>query len=62
MRINLMIPGPVNTPQRNRSHPGEDKSALPQPEELARQLLYLMSPDSREVRGRIFEGSIPLPA
>ncbi len=62
MRINLVIPGPVNTPQRNRSHPGEDKTALPQPEELAQRLLYLMSPDSRAVRGRMFEGMGSLPA
>ncbi len=53
MRINLVIPGPVNSPQRARTHPGEDKSGLPRPEDLASQLLYLMGPDSVTVRGQL---------
>ncbi len=60
-RINLVIPGPVNTPQRNRTHPGEDKSTLPQPEDMARGLVYLMGPDAREIRGRVIEGMAALP-
>lgn len=56
VRINLVIPGPMNSPQRARSHPGEEKSGLPQPEDLASRFLYLMGPDSREIRGRIFSG------
>lgn len=53
MRINLLIPGPVNSPQRARTHPGETKSALPQPDDLVPHFLHLMGPDSLEVRGRI---------
>lgn len=56
-RINLFIPGPVHSPQRALTHPGEDKSALPRPEELAERFLYLLGPDSREVRGQILTGA-----
>ena len=56
MRINLVIPGPINSPQRAKTHPGEGKDSLPQPDALMPRLLYLMGPDSSEVRGQIFEG------
>lgn len=54
-RINLVIPGPVNSPQRARTHPGEDKTALPRPEDLVPRLLYLMGPGSRSVRGQVID-------
>jgi NAD(P)-dependent dehydrogenase (short-subunit alcohol dehydrogenase family) len=56
MRINLLIPGPVNSPQRARTHPGEAKDSLPQPDELIPNLLYLMGSDGSSVRGQIVEG------
>lgn len=56
MRINLVIPGPINSPQRARTHPGEAKDSLPQIEDLIPRLLYLMGPDSAAVRGQTFEG------
>lgn len=55
LRINLVIPGPVNSPQRVKTHPGELKSTLPQPEDVAGALLYLMGPDSREQNGQVIE-------
>lgn len=56
MRINLLIPGPINTPQRARTHPGEGKDSLLQPEALLPRLLYLMGPESAGERGRIYHG------
>jgi len=56
MRINLVIPGPINSPQRARTHPGEAKHSLLQLDALLPRLLYLMAPDGAEARGRIFEG------
>ena len=56
VRINLVIPGPIHSPQRAKTHPGEEKSALPQPEQLAARLLYLMGPNSRAVRGQTLLG------
>lgn len=52
-RINLLIPGPMHSPQRARTHPGEDKTGLPTCDEVAETLLYLMSPASRQRRGEI---------
>ena len=52
-RINLLIPGPVHSPQRAKTHPGENKTALPTCDDLASTFLELMGPDSREVRGQI---------
>ena len=34
LRINVLIPGPVHTPQRTRDHPGEVKRDLRQPQDL----------------------------
>lgn len=55
LRINLFIPGPINSPQRAKSHPGEVKESLPQTEAVAQALLYLIGPDSRDRRGEVIE-------
>ncbi|MEW5768958.1 MAG: SDR family NAD(P)-dependent oxidoreductase [Pseudomonadota bacterium] len=54
-RINLLIPGPIHSPQRAKTHPGEEKTALPTCDEVARTLLYLMGPESRAVRGQVID-------
>src|SRR5262249_56871978 len=38
-RFNVFIPGPIASPQRALSHPGEDRSRLRKPESAARALL-----------------------
>lgn len=53
MRINALIPGVVNSPQRAKTHPGEEKSSLPQAEEIMSSYLYLMGPDSKGVSGQV---------
>jgi len=55
LRINLVIPGPMHSPQRAKSHPGEDKSTLPTPEAIAGELTRLMSSAARDERGRLIE-------
>ena len=52
LRINALVPGPVNTSQRAKTHPGELKDALPRPEDLMPFYLYLMGGDSRGVSGQ----------
>ncbi|SEP42036.1 YciK family oxidoreductase [Nitrosovibrio sp. Nv6] len=52
LRINTLIPGPVHTPQRTRTHPGEVKQSLRQPQDLMSCYLYLMGPDSKAVSGK----------
>lgn len=55
LRINTFIPGPVASPQRSATHPGEVKSSMPTAESLAPYYLYLMGRDGREIRGQIIE-------
>lgn len=50
-RINTVIPGPVQSPQRTKTHPGEDKASLPTVDSLLPTFLYLLGPDSRGVSG-----------
>ena len=51
-RIHLVIPGPMHSPQRTKTHPGEDKSVLPTCDEVAITLLHLMGPDGQGLRGQ----------
>ncbi|MCH9638643.1 MAG: YciK family oxidoreductase [Betaproteobacteria bacterium] len=52
LRVNALVPGIVNSPQRAKTHPGEVKKSLPQPEDLMSTYLYLMGSDSRGVSGQ----------
>ena len=52
LRINTVIPGIVNSPQRVKTHPGEVKQTMRQPEDLMTTYLYLMGPDSKGVSGQ----------
>ena len=54
-RMNVLIPGPIASPQRARSHPAEDRSKLRTPGAAARAFLYLLGPDSRALSGRTLE-------
>jgi NAD(P)-dependent dehydrogenase (short-subunit alcohol dehydrogenase family) len=50
-RMNVLIPGPIASPQRARSHPGEDPARLRTVEEAARAFVYLLGPDSAPMTG-----------
>lgn len=50
-RMNVLIPGPIASPQRMQSHPGEERGKLRSPESAARAFLYLLG---RE--GAVFNG------
>ncbi len=54
LRINTVVPGPINSPLRGKTHPGENTDALPAPESLTPLYLYLLGPDSRGVSGQTF--------
>ena len=43
LRVNAVIPGPMRSPLRMLTHPGEDKSVLPPPEALVPLYVYLVS-------------------
>jgi len=53
IRVNLLIPGPINSPQRLLSHPGEAKDAMAQPAELAADLANLIGPGNPEPNGTV---------
>ena len=50
-RMNVFVPGPIASPQRAMSHPGETRSKLRTPASAARALLYLLGPDGAAHRG-----------
>ena len=55
LRINAIIPGAVQSPQRKRSHPGETPAKLLKPDAIMPLYLYLMGHDSAGVSGQVFE-------
>jgi len=54
-RMNVLVPGPIATPQRAQSHPGEDRTKLRPPEWAARAYLYLLGAESAAWTGRTIE-------
>lgn len=47
MRVNTLIPGPVHSPQRVKTHPGESKSERHDLASIMPQFVYWMGPESR---------------
>ncbi len=47
LRVNAVVPGPIRSPLRRQSHPGEDSSALPAPEALAPLYVHLIAGQSK---------------
>lgn len=54
VRINAIVPGAVQSPQRKKTHPGEVHENLPPIHAIMPLYLYLMGSDSAGVSGRIF--------
>lgn len=50
IRFNAVIPGPIQSPQRKKSHPGEVHADLPDTGKLMDLYLYLMGPESKDIR------------
>ena len=53
LRANAIIPGPVASPSRSKTHPGEVAASQRQPEDLMLAYLYLMGADSRTQSGTV---------
>jgi NAD(P)-dependent dehydrogenase (short-subunit alcohol dehydrogenase family) len=51
LRVNAVIPGPIRSPLRNRTHPGEEKSALAPAEALTPLYLYLIGAQPKAESG-----------
>lgn len=54
-RMNVIIPGPMATPQRMQSHPGEEHGKLRTPESAARAFLFLLGREGTDFNGDIVE-------
>jgi NAD(P)-dependent dehydrogenase (short-subunit alcohol dehydrogenase family) len=54
-RMNVLIPGPIDTEQRAKSHPGEDRAKLRPAQDAARAALYLLGPDGHACNGSTWE-------
>lgn len=55
IRVNVLIPGPIDSPLRKRAYPAEDKSKLPEMDSLAPVYLYLFGPESIGVTGQLVD-------
>lgn len=53
IRVNSLIPGPVQSQTRRTAFPGEDPNQHPEIETLLPAYLYLLGPDSENVNGQI---------
>lgn len=43
LRVNAVVPGPIQSPMRGRTHPGEDRTRLPAPSSLVPLYLHLLA-------------------
>jgi NAD(P)-dependent dehydrogenase (short-subunit alcohol dehydrogenase family) len=43
LRVNAIVPGPIRSPMRSQTHPGEDPSQLPTPDALVPLYLHLVA-------------------
>ena len=55
LRINAVIPGPIRSPLRNQSHPGEDRASLPPPESIVPLYLHLLAGQTKAESGALLD-------
>ncbi|MEQ1528404.1 MAG: SDR family NAD(P)-dependent oxidoreductase [Methylococcales bacterium] len=55
IRVNTLVPGPVDSPLRKRAYPAEDKSKLPSMASLTDMYLYLFGGQSIGVTGQVLD-------
>ncbi len=53
VRVNTLIPGPVHSPFRTRTHPGEAPAEIPAADAILPWYVWLMSPQSSAIHGQI---------
>ena len=55
IRVNTLIPGPVDSPLRKRTYPAENKDSLPKMESLEAVYVYLFSSKSLGITGQAID-------
>ena len=53
IRVNAILPSNIDTPDNRRFRPNDDFAAWPSPDEIARVLLFLASPEARLISGAL---------
>jgi len=57
LRVNGVVPGPMRSPLRAQSHPGDDNARLPPPEAFAALYLYLLDGQPKEQSGGVIDAA-----
>lgn len=55
LRVNAVVPGPIRSPLRTQTHPGEDPGTLPLPEALVPLYLGLIGAQSKADSGMLID-------
>jgi NAD(P)-dependent dehydrogenase (short-subunit alcohol dehydrogenase family) len=55
IRVNTLVPGPVDSPFRKRAYPAEDKNKLPAMDSLAGAYSYLFTSQSIGITGQVID-------
>ena len=58
IRVNTLIPSPIDSPLRRRVYPAEDKSLLPSMASLNPIFCYLLSDESIDVTGQLIDAQL----
>jgi NAD(P)-dependent dehydrogenase (short-subunit alcohol dehydrogenase family) len=62
LRVNGVVPGPMASPLRAQSHPGEDVTRLPPAQAFTALYLYLLSGQPKSESGSVIDGAAWLKA
>lgn len=57
LRVNAVVPGPMRSPLRTLTHPGEDKAGLPLPAALVPLYLHLIGSQTKAESGRLIDAA-----
>jgi NAD(P)-dependent dehydrogenase (short-subunit alcohol dehydrogenase family) len=55
LRVDAVVPGPIRSPMRGRTHPGENRDSLPAPEALVPLYLHLVAGRTKAESGALVD-------
>jgi NAD(P)-dependent dehydrogenase (short-subunit alcohol dehydrogenase family) len=55
LRVNAVVPGPMRSPLRGQTHPGEDASRLPSPDALVPLFMHLIADQTKAESGLLID-------
>jgi len=58
LRVNGVVPGPMRSPLRAQTHPGDDVTRLPSPEALVPLYLYLLHGQPKRESGGVIDAQV----